>query len=226
MGKHRETRHGNSLFKVEACWHARVLEGFFARGDQFRLARRIGHMRDHEEGWVKLLLRLLVGALGGLSATGPMTVLMILLHKILPPQHRYSLPPREIVAELASKTDLHKKLGADARAALTLINHFGYGAAAATIYALVEARSPAAALIKGPLFGALVWLVSYLGLLPVAGILESGTKHPSSRNLLMIAAHLVWGLFVALFVETVLSEEKREASALMSASPLPQKDRK
>jgi uncharacterized membrane protein YagU involved in acid resistance len=181
---------------------------------------------NREGALVRLLLRLLVGALGGLSATGPMTVLMILLHRILPAQHRYSLPPREIVAELARKTALHKHLGADARAALTLINHFAYGAMAATMYALVEGRSPPAALIKGPIFGALVWLVSYLGLLPLAGILESGTKHPASRNWLMIAAHLVWGFFVALFVETVLGEEQKKSGALFSGSPLPQKDRK
>ena len=45
---------------------------------------------------MKMLLRLLVGALGGMSATGPMTIAMIWLHRILPTRHRYSMPPREI----------------------------------------------------------------------------------------------------------------------------------
>ena len=175
---------------------------------------------------MRVLLRLLVGALGGLSATGPMTVFMILLHRLLPEKHRYSLPPREITVDLAHKAGLNEKLGAEERAVLTLLNHFGYGAAAATTYALIEARSPLRALIKGPIFGAVVWLVSYLGLLPVAGILQSATRQPPSRNLLMLAVHLIWGLIVGVFVETLLTEEKRKYGALLVGSPMPQKDRK
>ena len=175
---------------------------------------------------MNVLLRLLVGTLGGLSATGPMTVVMILLHRHLPPRHRYSLPPREITVELAEKVGMKRKLDPDTRAALTRINHFGYGAMAATIYSLAEAKVPASAILKGPFFGLMVWLVSYLGLLPAAGILEPATKHPPSRNLLMVAVHLVWGLVVGVFVETLLAERKRTFGALLVGSPLPQKDRK
>jgi uncharacterized membrane protein YagU involved in acid resistance len=174
---------------------------------------------------MNLLLRLLVGALGGLSATGPMTIVMIFLHRLLPAKHKYSLPPREITVHLAEKVGMHE-LDPDARAALTLVNHFGYGALAATAYSLVQARIPVAAVMKGPLFGAMVWLVSYLGLLPAVGILVPATEHPPSRNLLMIAVHLVWGLVVGIFVETLLAEKKRTAGALLVGSPLPQKDRK
>ena len=101
---------------------------------------------------MRMLLRLLVGALGGLSATGPMTIVMILLHRILPFKERYSLPPREITVHLAQKADLHKKLNSEARAALTLINHFGYGALAATAYALVESRFGANSIAEGSRF--------------------------------------------------------------------------
>ena len=175
---------------------------------------------------MRMLLRLLVGALGGLSATGPMTIVMIILHRILPFKERYSLPPREITVHLAQKADLHKKLNSEARAALTLINHFGYGALAATAYALIESRFGANSIVKGLAFGAAVWVVSYFGLLPAAGILEPATKHPPSRNLLMMAVHLIWGLFVGIFVDTLLGEEKSPSGALLTASPLPQQDRK
>jgi uncharacterized membrane protein YagU involved in acid resistance len=175
---------------------------------------------------MKILLRLLVGALGGLSATGPMTIGMILLHRLLPLRHRYSLPPREITVHLAEKAGVHKKLNPDARAALTLINHFGYGAMAAAIYSVGEARIPFAPLVKGPVFGAVVWLVSYFGLLPASGILEPATKQPFSRNALMLVVHLLWGLFLGVFVETLLSEKKSSFGALLASSPLKQKDRK
>jgi uncharacterized membrane protein YagU involved in acid resistance len=154
-----------------------------------------------------------------------MTIGMVWLHRQLPRKHRYSLPPREITMNLVEALGIHKKLGPDARAALTLINHFGYGAAAAILYSLAEWRVPASALVKGPLFGALVWLVSYLGLLPALGVLNPATKHPQSRNALMFVVHLVWGLFVGAFVDTLLSEKKRVFGAIFTASPLPQRDR-
>ena len=175
---------------------------------------------------MKIFLRLLVGALGGLSATGPMTIGMVLLHRLLPTRHRYSLPPREITVHLAEKAGVHKKLDPDARAALTLINHFGYGATAAAIYSLAETKIPAGALVKGPIFGAAVWLVSYFGLLPAVGILKPATKQPFSRNALMLVVHLVWGLVVGVFVETLMSEKKSSFGALLASSPLQEKDRK
>jgi uncharacterized membrane protein YagU involved in acid resistance len=173
----------------------------------------------------RILLRALVGALGGVSATGPMTIGMVWLHRLLPPKQRYSLPPREITMDLMKILGIHKKLGPEARAALTLINHFGYGAAAAILYSFAEWRVPASSLAKGPIFGALVWLVSYFGLLPALGVLNPATKHPHSRNALMFFVHLVWGLFVGVFVETLLSEKKRVFGAIITASPLPQRDR-
>jgi uncharacterized membrane protein YagU involved in acid resistance len=203
----------------------------YERCDQLRLAKRT-LMREPKRGrgpWgqkMNVLLQLLVGALGGLSATGPMTVGMIFLHRLLPVRHRYSLPPREITLDLAEKVGIKRKLDDDARAALTLINHFGYGATAATVYSLAESKIPLSAVLKGPIFGAMVWLVSYLGLLPALGILEPATKHPPTRNLLMIIVHLIWGLMVGVFVDTLLAEKKRTAGALLVGSPLRQKDRK
>jgi hypothetical protein len=59
----------------------------------------------------------------------------------------------------------------DPRAALTLINHFGYRAAAAALIPLAEARFPGDYL-RGLAFGAVEWVVSYFGLLPAVGILH------------------------------------------------------
>jgi hypothetical protein len=83
----------------------------------------IDKTRAPGEDSTRILLRSLVGALGGVSATGPMTIGMIWLHRLLPPKHRYSLPPREITMNLLEGLGIDKKLGPDARAALTLINH-------------------------------------------------------------------------------------------------------
>lgn len=185
----------------------------------------IDKTRAPGEDSTRILLRSLVGALGGVSATGPMTMGMIWLHRLLPTKDRYSLPPREITMKLMEGLGIDKKLGPDARAALTLINHFAYGAMAAVLYSLAEWRVPGGSLIKGPFFGALLWLAGYFGVLPALGVLNTATKHPPSRNALMFVVHLVWGLFVSVFVEALLSEKKRIFSAILKASPLPQRDR-
>ena len=43
-------------------------------------------------------------------------------------------------------------------------------------------------------YGLGVWAMSYLGWIPAVRILTPAHRHPLRRNLLMIAAHIVWGL--------------------------------
>jgi putative membrane protein len=46
-----------------------------------------------------------------------------------------------------------------------------------------------------------VWAGSYLGLLPVLGILSPATRHPTGRNALMIAAHIIWGATLGILTD-------------------------
>jgi putative membrane protein len=59
--------------------------------------------------------------------------------------------------------------------------------------------------VKGVIFGVVVWAGSYLGLLPLIGISESAHKEPVRMNLMMIAAHLVWGSAMALVADLLMS---------------------
>ena len=61
-----------------------------------------------------------MGALGGVSATGPMTIGMVWLHRRLLQNTVIPSPPREITMKLMESLGIDKKLGRDARAALTL----------------------------------------------------------------------------------------------------------
>lgn len=168
--------------------------------------------------------RLLIGALAGIVATGPMTVVMILLHRRLPARERYPLPPREITMKLARKAGVAHELNSEARDAATLIAHFGYGAACGALYAASAERVSASPAAKGPLFGLLVWGTSYLGLLPGTGILSPATKHPARRNTLMIVAHLVWGAALAGVAHVFLTQTKEGACAPFTRSLLPHRD--
>ncbi len=150
----------------------------------------------------------LAGALAGCAATAPMTAAMELLHRALPQHERYPLPPSQITSSVAGKLGVADEIGGDEHTALTLLAHFGYGAAAGALYGQVAQRATAAPAISGMLYGLGVWGVSYLGLLPAMNILPPATRHPGRRNALMIASHLVWGASLGLLAAR-LAEPKR-----------------
>jgi len=136
---------------------------------------------------------LLRGALAGLVATLPMTLFMLLIHQLLPKWQQYALPPEEITDELAERADLKKHMDKEQKVGAALVAHFGYGAAMGALYSIFTNVIPLPAVMKGTLFGLVVWAGSYLGLIPAMDISTSADKEPMRRNLMMIAAHIVWG---------------------------------
>ena len=143
----------------------------------------------------------LAGLLAGCMATLPMTLFMMLLFRALPRREQYPLPPRQVTMEVAEKAGIKERLDEPERTKLTLAAHFGYGTVTGFLYSLFTKKVPGDPLMKGVLFGLLVWAGSYLLLLPALGILRSATHHPLRRNVLMIAAHVVWGAFLGVLVE-------------------------
>jgi putative membrane protein len=137
-------------------------------------------------GWVQ-------GAIAGFAGTVPMTVFMLTTQRFLPHGQRYALPPEIITKELAHRAHVRQHMNKKLVLCATLVSHFGYGAAMGALYAPVTGKLPLPAIVKGILFGLMVWAGSYLGLLPLLGLWESAYVEPSRRNLMMIAAHVVWG---------------------------------
>lgn len=149
---------------------------------------------------------ILLGALAGLAATGPMSLAMKLMHERLPAHEQYPLPPRAVAMELAERAGVGEELDEGERQAATWASHFGYGATCGAVYGALAANRRVPPLAAGVGFGLAVWAGSYLGWLPAAGILSPATKHPPRRNALMIAAHVVWGATTGLVVAN-LSEK-------------------
>jgi putative membrane protein len=87
------------------------------------------------------------------------------------------------------------------RFSTTMALHFGYGTVVGALYAPLADTVPGCSPLKGMAFGVLVWAGSYLGWLPMSGLLSSATRHTAARNALMIAAHLLWGSVIALIVQ-------------------------
>ena len=86
----------------------------------------------------------------------------------------------------------------------TTVSHFGYGAATGVLYSPLSKKVPLPAVVKGVLFGLFIWAASYLGLLPMIGMSASGHREPVRRNLMMIAAHAVWGATMAVVAELLI----------------------
>ena len=133
------------------------------------------------------------GAGAGLIATLPMTLFMRSAWKYLPADERYALPPRQVTREVVGKRRFWTMKPGN-QTVLTLALHFLFGAAVGSIYGMVEERIPMQSAVKGSLAGVAVWAGSYLGWIPALGILPPATEHPWRRNMMMIAAHLVWGM--------------------------------
>lgn len=155
---------------------------------------------------VSLAQALLQGAIAGFVATLPMSVFMLTTKRFLPKRHQYALPPEIITEELAQRLHVRWHMNKMQVEATTVVSHFGYGAAMGMLYSASGKNIPLPSPIKGVLFGLIVWAASYLGLLPLIGMSESGQREPGRRNLLMIAAHVVWGVTLGL-VAGVLSEK-------------------
>ena len=153
------------------------------------------------------LLIPVLGFICGVCATGPMTAVMLALHRRLPDKEKYPLPPREITEEILPS----KKLTSSEYSILAWLVHFGFGGAAGAVYAC--ANVPIIPAIRGPLFGIAVWVTSYFGLLPALGILKSAEKHPARRSALMIVAHLIWGWTLASLLDTFLRDHRNIAKA-------------
>jgi len=136
--------------------------------------------------------RLVIGAIAGVVGTMAMTAAMRRWHQKLPEEERYPLTPRDIIDSGAEQAGV--ELDNESAKDLTLAGHFAYGAACG---AALAAMNPEIRRRTGALAGVGVWLASYMGWIPAAGILKPAPEHPPRRNALMIGVHLVWGAVTA-----------------------------
>jgi uncharacterized membrane protein YagU involved in acid resistance len=166
----------------------------------------------------------LLSAVAGFVATVPMTIFMVLLHRRLPEEEQYPLPPREITMKAADEAGVIDHLSPEARSAATLITHFGFGAAAGALYGAVADSIPLPSRLKAVLFGLGVWSVSYLGIFPALGVLTPATEHPPRRNALMIAAHVVWGLALGTLAKLLIVETRQDAQQAFGTTTRPHRD--
>ncbi len=126
--------------------------------------------------------RLIFGGLAGLAATLTMTAAVRRIHDRIGPADE-PFPLYDATDRLAARSVARRQ-------ANTVLANFGYGALAGVLYALVPAnRRPA-----GVRYGLGMWAASQMGLVPSARILAPEQQTPLERGVLMLAAHVVWGV--------------------------------
>jgi uncharacterized membrane protein YagU involved in acid resistance len=142
------------------------------------------------------------GAVAGLAATLPMTVVMRGLHTQLPGDERYPLPPQRITTRVSRAVGVSSYVRDPHEWEIkTNVLHYGYGTGCGAAYGLLEPHLPGPTIAKGVAFGVGVWAVSYLAWLPAAGIHRPATREPAGRNAVMLLAHAVWGAAAATIFE-------------------------
>jgi hypothetical protein len=139
------------------------------------------------------LLPILGGAVAGFVATGPMTVFMLAAGRFLPWHQRTSLPPKAITMDLLNRINLKQHMNRKQRKRATWAAHVAYGTGVGATYGSFSRAIPLPPPVKGIIFALLVWAGSYLGWLPAFDVSGSAPDQPLRRNVLMIAAHVVWG---------------------------------
>jgi hypothetical protein len=154
------------------------------------------------------------GLLGGVVGTAVMSVAMRAMHRRLPPDDQFPLPPRVIAVAAAEKSGVGAPRTEANRRRLTLAAHYGYGTAMGGVYGLLAPRTPWAPVIGGVPFALAVWSSSYLGWLPALGLYPPATRESAPRNGLMIAAHLVWAGTIAAVVEVIRPDDRRRQPTL------------
>ena len=155
---------------------------------------------------------IIAGAVGGLGATLPMSAVMLAWYRKSWRPYLDPLPPRQITENALDAVGLEDDLSNDSQELLTIVNHFGYGTSVGALYGALSGpqQSTPKAIATGVAYGLGVWGASYLGWLPATGLYRSATDDSRERNLLMLAAHVVWGGTLGLIASSVQRQLMRQ----------------
>ena len=110
------------------------------------------------------------------------------------PWEQASMPAQ--VGRRISEGVFHHEVSPERIPLLTNVMHWAYGTGWGAIYGLVEGTFGGRSLRQGALFGAGVWVMSYVQLVPM-GIYQLPWKYPAKSIAMELGYHLVYGVGVA-----------------------------
>lgn len=131
-----------------------------------------------------------------------MTAVMAALHRVLPHEEGVrEMPYRTIIenaAHAAGAGEALHSLDETEKQGVSVMAHLSFGATAGAGYPAFAGRTGLHPAAEGALYGLAVWGGSYLGVMPATGLYRAPTEDTASRNLMLVAAHAVWGAALGL----------------------------
>jgi uncharacterized membrane protein YagU involved in acid resistance len=128
------------------------------------------------------------GAISGLVGTTAMSVVMFGAQKA---GLVGKMPPARITE--AAMRVLGLRRSSPGKELLATAAHFGYGIAGGVLFALLARGPKAPSPLAGALFGTSVWAASYMGWIPLLGIMPPPRRDRPGRPTAMVIAHIVYG---------------------------------
>ena len=144
-----------------------------------------------QRGWADIRRGTMAGLVGAVTMTVPILAARRLGFLATP-------PPLEISANVTRRVPVLPRRGQRGFPAVWLGGHLAYGGACGIAYVAVRRHLPASPVLAGLLFGQAVWATSYLGVIPALGLYPGPEDDSRSRLLVMVGAHGVFGVTVAL----------------------------
>ena len=131
------------------------------------------------------------GAAAGVVAT---TVMSAILEIGQRPTSFWRQPPILIIGTVLAGDPAHEVAAEDA---LAVMAHLGYGTSCGALFALLTRprRTPGPATGIG--YALLLWLVSYAGWIPAAGVMPPPRRDSPGRQITLVGAHVVYGAVLA-----------------------------
>jgi hypothetical protein len=80
------------------------------------------------------------GICGGLMGAIPMTLFMLLIHRILPKWQQYALPPEQVTEELFQRIGIANYLNKNELLLATLAAHLGYSSLVGMLYGAISRK--------------------------------------------------------------------------------------
>lgn len=144
-----------------------------------------------------VLRRAVRGALGGIVATGAMSLFMLGAQQVV---SRGRMGPKQITQQMVEAVGSSPP--EPALNLLTFVNHFAYGTGMAALFGALTTRprSRPRRAVEGVLFAHLVWAASYKGWIPALDIMPAPEQDLPERAVRVYAAHWVYGIVLGAVV--------------------------
>ncbi len=152
------------------------------------------------------------GALSGVIATFPMSVVMLAGKRIFP-KTIDNIPPESVAKSILDKSSLNTETLEKTKLVEPIVwsSHFAYGMAAGSMYPLYRSILPTkvSEIKAGASYGLLVWAASYWGWLPATHVLPAPQETKASDNVTRIVSHVVWGAVLGLCFNLLRSKVEK-----------------